>query len=178
MRLSSVRIITGVSCLFFAAAAWHVGTHSSSDFTAAAQTAKPATSSPATAAQLHAVSASVPDTAKPAPLPEPKPIAAPGTEIYTAKRGEAIPTIARHYLGKTSYLTSSELASAIRAVNHKSDASNILKANENIVIPGILAAPVTEKTVRRSQRLRSPRHLPDRDHGRQRPRNPHHQALA
>jgi hypothetical protein len=85
------------------------------------------------------------NTAK--PLPEPKPIAAPGTEIYTAKRGEAIPTIARHYLGKTSYLTSSELASAIRAVNHKSDTSNILKANENIVIPGILSAPVTEKTV-------------------------------
>ena len=37
-----------------------------------------------------------------------------GTELYTAKRGEAIPTIARHYLGKTSYLTSSELADAIR----------------------------------------------------------------
>ena len=85
------------------------------------------------------------NTAK--PLPEPNPIAAPGTEIYTAKRGEAIPTIARHYLGKTSYLTSSELASAIRAVNHKSDTSNILKANENIVIPGILTAPVIEKTV-------------------------------
>ncbi len=80
-------------------------------------------------------------------LPDPKPIAAPGTEIYTAKRGEAIPTIARRYLGKTSYLTSSELADAIRSVNHKSDSSNILKANEDIVIPGILSAPVTEKTV-------------------------------
>src|SRR5207302_6669443 len=64
-----------------------------------------------------------------------------------AKRGEAIPTIARRYLGRSSYLTSSELAAAIRATNHKSDASNILKANENIIIPGILAAPVTEKTV-------------------------------
>ena len=147
MHVSSVRIITGVSCLFFAAAAWHVGTHSSSNFTAAAQTAKSVTASPAKASQLHAVKATVPDTAKPAPLPEPKPIAAPGTEIYTAKRGEAIPTIARHYLGRTSYLTSSELASAIRAVNHKSDASNFLKANENIIIPGILAAPVAEKTV-------------------------------
>ncbi len=137
MRLSSVRLITGLSCLAFAAAAWHVGSHSSS-FTAEAQTSKPAQAS-----QLHNVNSSV-NTAK--PLPEPKPIAAPGTEIYTAKRGEAIPTIARHYLGKTSYLTSSELADAIRAVNHKSDTSNILKANENIVIPGILSAPVTEKT--------------------------------
>jgi len=138
LRLSSVRLITGLSCLSFAVAAWLIGSHSSS-FTAAAQTAKPAQAS-----QLHAVKATVPDAK---PLPEPKPVAAPGTEIYTAKRGEAIPTIARHYLGKTSYLTSSELADAIRAVNHKSDASSILKANENIVIPGILAAPVTEKTL-------------------------------
>jgi hypothetical protein len=83
-------------------------------------------------------------------LPDPKPLAAPGTEIYTAKRGEAIPTIARRYLGRTSYLTSSELADAIRAVNHKANGerpSNILKANENIIIPGILSAPVTEKTI-------------------------------
>ncbi len=140
MRLSSVRLIAGVSCVSFAAAAWLVGSQSSSNFTAQAQTVK---SRPA--AQLHTVKASVPDIAKPAP--EPKPIAAPGTEIYTAKRGEAIPTIARRYLGKTSYLTSSELADAIRSVNHKSDASNILKGNENIIIPGILSAPVTEKTI-------------------------------
>jgi hypothetical protein len=141
LRLSSVRIITGISCLFFAAAAWHVGSHSASDFTAEAQTAKPA-SAGATAAQLHPISASIPSTAKLA-LP---PIAAPGTEIYTAKRGEAIPTIARRYLGRTSYLTSSELADAIRHANGDRTA-NILKANENIVIPGILAAPVTAKTI-------------------------------
>jgi hypothetical protein len=149
LRLSSVRIIAGISCLFFAAAAWLVGTHSSSDFTAEAQTAKPvaASSAPAKASQLHAASASVTSVSKTTTLPDPKPIAAPGTEIYTAKRGEAIPTIARRYLGKTSYLTSSELADAIRSVNHKSDSSNILKANEDIVIPGILSAPVTEKTI-------------------------------
>jgi hypothetical protein len=141
LRLSSVRIITGISCLFFAAAAWHVGSHSASDFTAEAQTAKPA-SAGATAAQLHPISASIPSTAKLA-LP---PVAAPGTEIYTAKRGEAIPTIARRYLGRTSYLTSSELADAIRHANGDRTA-NILKANENIVIPGILAAPVTAKTI-------------------------------
>ncbi len=140
MRLSSVRIITGISCLFFAAAGWRVASHTSSNFTAAAQTAKPV--STAAGAKLHPVSASVPDTAK---LPPP-PVAAPGTEIYTAKRGEAIPTIARRYLGRTRYLTSSELADAIRHSNGDRTA-NILKANENIVIPGILSAPVTEKTV-------------------------------
>ncbi len=139
MRLSSVRILTGISCLFFAPAAWHVGSHSSSSFEAEAQTAKPAQAS-----QLHTVKATVPDAK---PLPAPVPLAAPGTEIYTAKRGEAIPTIAHRYLGKTSYLTSSELADAIRSVNHKSDTSNILKANETIVIPGILSAPITEKTI-------------------------------
>ncbi|HSY92657.1 MAG TPA: putative glycoside hydrolase [Candidatus Binatus sp.] len=147
MRLSSIRLITGISCVFFAAAAWQVGPHSSSEFTAEAQTVKTASAAPAQASQLHTVNASVPSTTKLTPPPEPKPLAAPGTELYTAKRGEAIPTIARRYLGKTSYLTSSQLADAIRAVNHKSDASNILKANENIIIPGILFAPVTEKTI-------------------------------
>ena len=147
MRLSSVRLVTGISCVFFAAAAWQVGPHSSSEFTAEAQTVKPASASPAQASQLHAVSTNVPSITKLTTPPEPKPLAAPGTELYTAKRGEAIPTIARRYLGKTSYLTSSQLADAIRAVNHKSDASNILKANENLIIPGILSAPITEKTI-------------------------------
>ncbi|MGP0020349.1 MAG: putative glycoside hydrolase [Candidatus Sulfotelmatobacter sp.] len=146
MRLSSVRIITAVSCLFFAAAAWRIAPNASSSFTAEAQTAKPAVADHSS--QPHVVNTNVVSatTAKPADLPQPK-VAAPGTELYTAKRGEAIPTIAHHYLGKTSYLTSSELADAIRAVNHKSDASNILKANETIIIPGILSAPITEKTI-------------------------------
>ncbi len=148
MSNSSVRIITGISCLFLATAAWRVGSHSSSDFTAEAQSVKPALSSPAARpAQLHSVIATVPASAKPATIPVLQPIAAPGTEIYTAKRGEAIPTVARRYLGKTSYLTSSELSDAIRAANKKSDTSNILKANENIIIPGILPAPITEKTI-------------------------------
>ena len=141
MRLSSVRIITGLSCLLFAVAGWRIASHSSSDFTAEAQTAKPVPAD-ALGAQLHPISASVPNTAKLTPPP----IAAPGTEIYTAERGEAIPMIARRYLGRTSYLNSSELADAIRHVNGDRTA-NILKANENIVIPGMLSSPVTEKTI-------------------------------
>jgi hypothetical protein len=145
LRLLSVRVLTGISCLLFGAAAWRLGPHSASDFVAEAQT--PQAAKPAVARQnagkLQTASVTTP---KPL-LPDPKPVAAPGTEIYTAKRGQAIPTIARRYLSKTSYLTSSELAGAIRAVNHKSDSSNILKANENIIIPGILAGPVTEKTI-------------------------------
>ena len=145
MRFLSVRIVTGISCVLFGAAAWRLGPRSANDFVAAAQTAqvpKPAVGSP-NAAKLHAASVAAPKNS----IPDLKPLAAPGTEIYTARRGEAIPTIAHRYLSKTSYLTSSELADAIRAVNHKSDSSNILKANENIVIPGILSAPVTEKSI-------------------------------
>jgi hypothetical protein len=145
LRLSYVRVVTGISCLLFGAAAWRLGPHSPHDFVAEAQTpqaAKPAVASQ-NAGKLQTASVT---TAKPS-IPDPKPVAAPGTEIYTAKRGEAIPTIARRYLSKTSYLTSSELAEAIRALNHKSDSSNILKANENVIIPGILAAPVSEKTI-------------------------------
>ena len=142
MHHSPSRIITGMFCLVFALAAWVVAPHSPATFTAEAQTAqaKPAVAAP-NSAQVQTTSIATKTT------PQPKPIAAPGTEIYTAKRGEAIPTIARHYLGKTSYLTSSELAQAIRAVNHKPDSSNILKANEEIIIPGILPAPITEKTI-------------------------------
>ena len=144
MRRSFVRIITGVLCLLFAIAAWLLAPHSTLSLAAAAQTgqAKPAVASSNTA-KLQPASA----TSSRSAIPEPKLVAAPGTEIYTAKRGEAIPTIAHRYLSRTSYLTSSELADAIRAVNHKSDASNILKSNEQIIIPGIIAAPVTEKTI-------------------------------
>ena len=143
MRRSSVRILTGVSCLLFAGAAWVIAPQSSKGFTAAAQTsqiAKPAVASPSQAT-LQPASASVSKTTMPAL------VAAPGTEIYTAKRGEAIPTVAHRYLSRTSYLTSSELSEAIRAANHKSDGSNILKNNEQIIIPGIIPGPVTEKTI-------------------------------
>jgi hypothetical protein len=142
LRTSFTRIITGSSCILFGAAAWWLGPHSMSNVAAQAQTTKAAPT-----AQVQPVSASIP-TATLKPLSELEvSTAAPGTEIYTAKRGEAIPTVARRYLGRTSYLTSSELSDAIRAANHKSEASNILKADEKIVIPGILGAPITEKTV-------------------------------
>ena len=150
MRLSSFRIVTSTSCLLFAAAAWRLGPHNVADFAVEAQTPKAAVavnSDKATPqAQLQPARASVPSTAK-VPNAELKPIAAPGTEIYTAKRGEALPTISRRYLGQTSYLTSSELADAIRGANHLSESTSILKAGQQLVIPGILPAPITEKTI-------------------------------
>ena len=145
LGLSSIRIVAGVSCLLFWTAAWRLGTHLWSDFAAQAQTSRPA-STGAHNAPMHPVKATVSDPGSFACIPSPQNTAVPGTEIYTARRGEAIPTIARRYLCKTSYLTSAELADAIRHVNGDRTA-NILKGNENIVIPGILPVPIIERTI-------------------------------
>ena len=117
--------------------------------------------------QLQSVSATFSPTAKPADIPslqpsslqfslQPRlqlsldsslpPSTAAATEIYTAKRGESIPAVAHQYLKRTAYLTSSELAEAIRHAN-RDRSSNILKNGEQITIPGILPAPIVEKTV-------------------------------
>jgi phage tail protein X len=83
---------------------------------------------------------------KPATIPSPQPTSSPSTLLYTAKRGDTIPALARQYLKNTSYLTSSELADAIRGLNGNRS-GNTLRAGEQITIPGILPAPIVEKTV-------------------------------
>jgi len=70
----------------------------------------------------------------------------PGTELYAAKRGDSIGSLARRYLNRTSYLTSGELAEAIRKANG-SRAGNKLRAGDQVVVPGILPAPIVEKSV-------------------------------
>jgi hypothetical protein len=142
----------------------------SSAFAAQPQSAQPAPAPQG--AQLRAASASLSPTVKPADMPmlQPsslslEPSAQPrlqlslqpslphetgATEIYTAKRGESISAVAHQYLKRTGYLTSSELAEAIRRTNGKdngSTSSNILKNGEQITIPGILPAPIVEKNV-------------------------------
>src|SRR5256886_7814413 len=73
-------------------------------------------------------------------------IAPPGTTLYIAKRGDSIPLVARHYLSQTSYLTSTELVQAIRKANADTH-STFLKPGQPIIIPGILDAPIVEKSV-------------------------------
>jgi len=73
-------------------------------------------------------------------------MAPPGTEFYVAKRGDSVGSLARQSLRRTSYLTSSELAEAIRKANGNRTGNN-LKAGEQLLVPGILAAPVTEKSI-------------------------------
>src|SRR5580700_9809498 len=142
LRRSSVLTIAAISCLLFAAAAVRLRPRLSPTLAALAQTAQ--------AAQLQPGSAELPTAAKPANIPplQPSPqlLGAATTEIYTAKRGESIPAVAHQYLKRTAYLTSSELADAIRSLNGNRS-GNILKAGEQITIPGILPAPIVEHTV-------------------------------
>jgi hypothetical protein len=153
LRRSSVLTIAAVSCVLFAIAAMRLSPQFSSASAAQPQSAQPAAAATPQTAQLQPVNAKVSPTAKRADLPSPQPLSpTPGTEIYTAKRGESIPTVARRYLKRTSFLTSSELAEAIRhsnGINNNNEArpTGILKAGEQITIPGILRAPIVEKTI-------------------------------
>ncbi len=73
-------------------------------------------------------------------------VAPPGCDVYKAQRGDSISSVARKYLRKTSYLTSSELAESIRSANGNRQGT-FLKPGEQILIPGILESPIVEKTV-------------------------------
>ena len=73
-------------------------------------------------------------------------VPAPGTALYQAKRGDTVISVARKYLGQTSYLTSSELVLAMRAANPELKGA-FVKYGQEITIPGILDAPILEKSV-------------------------------
>jgi hypothetical protein len=102
--------------------------------TAAAQNPRPAQLLPAKA-----------DSPTQQTMPPPATVP-PGNELYKAQRGDSIPSVARKYLKKTKYLTSSELGEAIRAANGNRQGT-FLKPGEQILIPGILESPIVEKSV-------------------------------
>jgi len=157
LRRSSVLTIVAISCLLFAVAAMRLNPRSSSALAAQQQTAKPVAAAAAPqGAQLQpsSLDLSLPPSSSLSQQPRlqlsletslPSSTSS-ATEIYTAKRGESIPAVAHQYLKRTGYLTSSELSEAIRHVNGNRS-SNILKNGEQITIPGILPAPIVEKTV-------------------------------
>jgi hypothetical protein len=92
---------------------------------------------------LQLMQAKADATKKPVPPPV---VVPPGSELYVAQRGDSIPSVARKYLRRTKYLTSSELAEAIRQANH--DRQGVfLKSGEQIIIPGILESAIVEKPV-------------------------------
>ena len=96
------------------------------------------------AVQLMQVKA---DTTKKSEPPSPVSVIVPaGSDLYVAQRGDSIPSVARKYLKRTKYLTSTEVAEAIREANHNRQGV-FLKPGEAIVIPGILEAAIVEKSV-------------------------------
>ncbi|HZP17573.1 MAG TPA: putative glycoside hydrolase [Terriglobales bacterium] len=70
----------------------------------------------------------------------------PGTALYETQRGDTVISVARRYLSQTSFLTSSQLAAAIRSSNGSLQGT-FLKSGRGLTIPGILDAPVVEKPV-------------------------------
>ncbi|MGO9866033.1 MAG: putative glycoside hydrolase [Terriglobales bacterium] len=105
-------------------------------------------SAPATAVQNPATAKLVPVKADASKKPEiPAPVVAPpGCDLYIAQRGDSLPAVARKYLRRTKYLTSSELTEAIHQAN-PNRRSVFLKSGEALVIPGMLDAPIVERTV-------------------------------
>ncbi|MBV8052998.1 MAG: hypothetical protein JOZ80_17545 [Acidobacteriaceae bacterium] len=73
-------------------------------------------------------------------------VAPPGTTLYWAKRGDSVVAVARHFLPQTSYLTSAELAQSMRTANGNFQGT-YLKPGQTVIVPGILDAPIVEKTI-------------------------------
>jgi len=95
----------------------------------------------------HLIAVKARTSRKPAQEPVPVPlIAPPGAIVHEARRGDSIPSVARLYLKRTSYLTSSELADAIRQANAGRQGT-FLKAGEQLIVPGILESPIVEKSI-------------------------------
>lgn len=105
---------------------------------------------------FHLFPAATAQTAKTTPLLQPSSLAVaakpaaelvpPGSTAYSAKRGDTISSVAHHFLSQTSFLTSSELAEAIRKTNSNTP-STYLKPGQTVFVPGILDAPVVEKAI-------------------------------
>jgi hypothetical protein len=64
------------------------------------------------------------------------PVAAPGTAVFTAKKGETVPGVVHRYLWSTKYATASEFEAAFREANNNFKGV-FLKAGDNMVVPGM-----------------------------------------
>jgi hypothetical protein len=84
--------------------------------------------------------------AAPKPADPSLPAVPPGSALYTAQRGDSITSVAHKYVPQTSFLTSTELAEAIRKANGDWKGT-FLKSGQQVIIPGVLEAPVVEKSI-------------------------------
>jgi hypothetical protein len=102
-------------------------------------------SAAAQSSQLVRTSKTTTPTPQPAVL-TPTPVAPPGSILYVAKRGDSFTSVSHQYIAQTSYLTTTQLAESMRKANG-SPSSEFLKAGQSIIVPGILDAPIVEKSV-------------------------------
>ena len=77
--------------------------------------------------------------APPALTPEP------GPRVHTARAGESVAAVARAYLPVTSFITLSELESALRQQNGIQ--GNFLRKGQQVTIPGLLQERIAERPV-------------------------------
>ena len=134
MRRFGTISLAAIFCFFFGFIVWHTGLGAP---TAAAQSPK---------AKLVRASNPPISTVKPAEAIPAVKVAPPGSTLYVAKRGDSIVSVAHHFISQTSYLTSSELTEAMRNANGDVHGT-FLKAGQEVIIPGILAAPIVEKPI-------------------------------
>ena len=107
----------------------------------------PAAAAQTSSATAHLTPASVPNAALPPGVSvEITTVAPPGSSMYWAKRGDTISSVAHHFLSRTSYLTSGELAEAIGKANGN-PTGPYLKTGQTVIVPGMLDAPIVEKTI-------------------------------
>jgi len=138
-RLGSILVATAC-CLAFGLVVGHLGMAVPR---AAAQSAKPLPVSASVSASKTSVSPSVKTAELASPI---APIVPPGSVLYVAKRGDSIVSVAHQYIAQSSYLTSSEMSEAIRQANGDLQGT-FLKAGQQVIVPGILDAPVVEKSI-------------------------------
>jgi len=101
---------------------------------------------PVAVAQTGQVAPTLRQSSLTAPAKPAAELVPPGSLAYSAKRGDTVSSVAHHFLSQTGYLTSSELADAIRKANGNTQAT-FLKPGQTIFVPGILDAPIVEKAI-------------------------------
>ncbi len=101
-----------------------------------------------TAAPVRSRQALIPSQRPKLPPPNlatPVLVAPPGTVIHVVQKGESLPSIIRHYLSPSSFMTVAELDAALRAVNGDKK-GNMVKPGEALIIPG-MEGPIVEKAI-------------------------------
>lgn len=97
------------------------------------------------AAQPHKNTSSN-DKPKVATPPQPAPVAAPGTVVYTVQKGDSTHTLNRKFFADSWYMTNAEFLAAVREANPGKLKGDWPKPGDFLIIPGMNGA-IVEKPV-------------------------------